>query len=518
VKGRILAATAVGIGIVLVIPWSRPAAPPRGTGVPAPGPPPGTAPAAKPAPAMPTFPAPAAARSLAGTVADEASGEPLPDIPVRVWLLAGGGEEKGPREVRTGRDGAFRVDRLPPGSFRVRAGWESAEERGAHDAAEVVPVAAGTSDLRILLRKGRPLAGRVLAGDGVPFRDPFRAGSGIPGAGDPRARRGRDVSFGNAGGEGNFRIPDVRAGDHDLEILPGAADGRPPEHAALLLRGVPAGTEGIEARLVRGRSIEGFVEDEGGFPVPDGEIRAFPGGERRASVRIGGGVTRDGAFTTGLLDPRFDYDLVFTRFDPSRGVRQWGLARRVAPGTKGHRVVLGDSSPLRGRVEDGSGWPVGRGVPVRAVFADYDIDHAENAGTAADGTFALHGLGTPGAFRYRVRAGGGGGFAPSSASEPVAPGDPPAVVRVARGVSISGTLRWRSGQPLRGAMLRVGPDSGEWPLPWIATGSCDHEGRFRIGDLPPGPIRIHAGIGTLSFPCGVATAPGDGYEFLHSGW
>ncbi len=199
---------------------------------------------------------------IAGRVTDP-GGNPLEAVRVRadvvrerrvppVFPLGGAGNS-----AVTGADGAYRLDRLAPGNYRLRfsKGRYVPETRDA--------VAAGTEGLEVILEKGLAITGTVTWPDGSPA-------AGISVA----ARRGeRSASSTSTDAKGAFRLENLKAGAYDLTASPtrspfGRVREDVPDAAPATLSGVTAGAEGVEIRLLPAFSISGVVADEAGNPLP----------------------------------------------------------------------------------------------------------------------------------------------------------------------------------------------------------------------------------------------------------
>jgi RNA polymerase sigma-70 factor (ECF subfamily) len=461
-------------------------------------------------------------RFLAGTVVDAATGRPVPATPVRIFAEKTA-SQPGARtwEAVTSKDGTFRREGLPPGKFVLAAGSWAGNPTEPYEEARIGPVDADAENLRIAIRAFPALAGVVLDETGAPFRGSFEIRARTWEA--DRTPGDYVMPFLNAGEEdaGRFRIRPVEPGRYDVVVRPLAPGNAPQPYAGAVLRRVPSGSEDLEFRLVRGLAIEGRAVDTEGNPLENVGIRVFgPDGEEvHASM---GGPGRDGQFTSGLLDPRHEYDLLFQQFTPNRPGRLWmsALVKGVRPGTRELKVVFAPSPPISGRLLDAAGAPAEAGVPVTAQSLDFPrspLGITVTGYTAADGTFAVPGIGAPGDLRFRLTAGGGGSrLAPRTFEGPFRTGDRDIVLRLTEiGERLDGTVRFPTGLPGRNMKLTARPPytrQGELEEPWFVQATADAEGQFRLEGVPRGSVALWAEHEGRSYNCGVFEAPSSGVK------
>jgi Carboxypeptidase regulatory-like domain len=150
------------------------------------------------------------------------------------------------RGAETDEAGRFRAGDLAPGEYLVRAslkGYISESVRGIH---------SGTTGVRITLARGMTIKGRVLGPNGQPVAG-VRAYANRPGS-QGWAVTDRD---------GTFVIEGLRGGEHELGARPAQSEGL----QGAVLKGVPAGSEGVILRLGVGVAISGIVVDESGQAI-----------------------------------------------------------------------------------------------------------------------------------------------------------------------------------------------------------------------------------------------------------
>ncbi|HAK93798.1 MAG TPA: hypothetical protein DCM87_01995 [Planctomycetes bacterium] len=450
----------------------------------------------------------------------------------------GGGEEL-VDQTASGRDGFFRLT-VPPGMYRVSASARGCLEASAHD------VASGTRDLALVLPPSagvlvtvtdasrKPLAGaRVSLYLGETF--PGRGGPGGRGFGGPGGR-----GFGGPGGEaftrlmqsphergetgkdGTCRFVDVLQAVFTVFI---ERAGFVSESRRGRIEGASAAVE-VAVELQAGVVLAGVVLDPKGAPVSGafvaaGEFRPEDAERRQAFERMRRGRGQDGgnaapAETPGaaprpepvaLFDVsaavetdkagRFSFDTLRAgqysisvqadRYAPFRadGVEA-GQPREL-------RITLEKGGTLAGRVvARGSGQPV-PGAVIEARASRFDMRRAR---TDDDGAFALSGF-HPGPIEsLQVRA--QGFTAAVLENVAIAPGEETheELIELTPSASISGTIRSRSGEPVRNARIVASPvredEQGGRMRPGgfmrdaaqTAQGRSDAAGAFVLADAP----------------------------------
>jgi protocatechuate 3,4-dioxygenase beta subunit len=239
--------------------------------------------------------------SLAGRVVD-LRGEPLPGIEVVAFPLAAGpstppGEEEdeivqmgalGAGAATTGADGAYEIDHLPDGDYRVLARAKGYEPASIPRAARGDPL----PDL-VLSPYGR-IAGRVRDEvTGAPVGS-FAVKLDRKDAGGQfreEHRKSRDVES----PQGRFASDGLRAGEWRVRVL--ARDHTAWEKDVRL---EPGGKIDLEAVLRWGCRILGFVKAPDGAPITGATIGGRPEGDwwDRASTRSG----EDGSYVLAGLE------------------------------------------------------------------------------------------------------------------------------------------------------------------------------------------------------------------------
>ncbi len=439
--------------------------------------------------------------SIGGVALDGATGESVAGVPVRAAGQFGDRWSSGRALTRS--DGTFTVTGLLDGPHEVTAGDQEGD--GIFVPVQRSGVATGTRDLRLSLRRGLALAGRLVDEEGRPaalamrlFARPVPPGQG---------RQGRSLP------DGTFRLGGLEPGTYDILVDPDPYQGDSNQaglYAPTRLEGVAAGTENLEVRLHRGLPIAGFLVDEaGGRWKGKGTLTIVPrgeGGDKATTVPVG----MWGEFNTPALRTGRTYDIVAERgdFSGTAGARVEG----VAPGATGVKVVLTVGRSIAGRVllADGSAAPAG--VVVRAWRTGEDpnaVSMAARAVTGSDGRFTLGGLEDR---EYIVAAGGEGGeFAAGAAESPVRPDQGEAGVRVAPGVVLEGRLLDGDGKPVKVQLLMARQSV---PVPTLVQAWPGDDGKFRLGGLAEGRVRISVFLEGGERDLGEFGAPAAGVEVV----
>jgi protocatechuate 3,4-dioxygenase beta subunit len=183
--------------------------------------------------------------SIAGRVF--ADGAPAAGVEVAIDDIVAVESDEGPRLRTTTRaDGSFILRRLAPGPWRL-----AVQGDGDFALRKVMDVAGGDRFLRVELRPGRTIRGRVVDEQGRPLRAWLTAD-------DIDAARVRASTDSDA--DGRFAFTRLDDGVHALSA---DADG----FVSTQVDGVPAGAERVEIVLSRGLAVEGRVLDPDGRPI-----------------------------------------------------------------------------------------------------------------------------------------------------------------------------------------------------------------------------------------------------------
>ncbi|MGH7150243.1 MAG: carboxypeptidase regulatory-like domain-containing protein, partial [Planctomycetota bacterium] len=394
--------------------------------------------------------------------------------------------------ARSAADGAFRIGSLLPGRHRFlveRQGMLTPELESVD-----VPEMGGVSDLRIVLEKGRSVAGRVLDAQRNPVPGAFVSAREDPSPAGAK-RRGGSISHqsGKAAADGSFRFTGLAEGPLLLEAQ---AEGR----GKAEVRDVEAGSEGVEIVLLGAAGVAGVVrEADTGKPVP----RFTIGGQRliESQTFIQGLPEKsfradDGSFERLDLQPG-DYDLAFEaegfvaevlrKVEVKAGEVRRGLEVRLRRGaTVRGRVVARDTgAPVVdaevGRVEEG-----------RNSFRFSSRFRRVEVRTGSEGAFELTGL-EPGSVRLRVSH---ESFA-ETIPEPIEAKGGETVegilVSLSRGGALDGYAIAEGGAPLTGGRVHATP-ADDFRERWTGRkeSPIDGAGYFKIDGLSPGRYRVEA--------------------------
>lgn len=202
-------------------------------------------------------------QSLFGSVVDEV-GAPIDDARVQAWTVRSPGT---PLLAQADARGVFAVHGLLPETYRVRA------EAAGFEPAELLPVAPGSRDLRLVLAARGAIRLRVLTPEGTPLRS-YRAALRRTFAGPPVQLGNvpdvpeRQVHLGPAAD--SYELADVPAGVFVVEVT---ADGaaktfsREIDHRRDPTRPLPPRWHDVEVTMSPGALLRGRVLAEDGTPL-----------------------------------------------------------------------------------------------------------------------------------------------------------------------------------------------------------------------------------------------------------
>ena len=247
-----------------------------------------------------------------------------------------------------------------------------------------------------------------------------------------------------------------------------------------------------------------ITDDAGELVTVKGYVHIYPQGSTAGSPdSIPAVLDLKGGFKSAPLDPGSAYDLLVNGFEGHSHARLEG----VRPGASLVRVTLERAGLIKGKVvrEDGGQIPVGMGV--RATAGDAPRGAKGSYGytyTQPNGRFTLNGLGD---YAFRIAAGGAGsGFISADLADGIRPGATGVVIKVKRGVSLSGKLLDANGDPVKTHLVTAVPVGVLGALSaWTAIKGDD--GVFHFAGVPEGKVRILAYIGSKQVTVGEVTAP-----------
>ena len=393
----------------------------------------------------------------------------------RVFVVRPGGRTPVPDRPEwaavTGSDGAFRLTRLPPGKWEVRARLDPQDDGHALEASHAC-VMPGARELVLILERARDIRGRITGPDGKPA--PGKLSVAMRGV-RPDGGNG-DAWFGTVAEDGTFVISGVGSGANELWAW---TSDRGSRMALTTLHDVPPGTDDMHIELEIGDVIEGSLVDDRGDPVKGrGWLYAFHGDELVNGVNL----ANAGAFRSYLLPRDRAYDVTLL------SASGWsGTASGVAAGTSDLIVRGRLMPPLTGTVllPDGSSAGAGVEVHVRAVGigADERPGTAVRLRTDAEGRFSVPRLAD---LPYVVTASGGSKYAPSRVRGTVQPGAD-VQLHLQLPERLTGSVMLASSEPAVGQILWVVPEDGVspgWPV------KTDKLGHFNLANLPAVAVRF----------------------------
>ena len=421
---------------------------------------------------------------LAGVIEDP-DGRPLEGATVELWA-APKHEFAGPpihhAAATTGADGSFSVGPGPSpweteGFLTASApGMAATSVVSASRSAPGEPTADEDEPVRLRLRPGIPVSGRVEAGDGGPPDAPVLLWA----TGEAFSL----VLSSDARGAFSFLAPAVPI---SLQVVDG------PHPAARVPISVAApGVSDVRLVVERGRDVQGrIVDNVSGNPVPGAYLRGYWGETRVIAA------APDGTFTL----PRYWYRAFQVRA-PGYAIRIHTLPRRAAGSESIPETVrLMPGLVARGVATDLDGRPAA-GVRLRCFAHDAGRNWMDIAGpvTGADGGFTFVGLPFPGEERELRVFGTGTGYG-VGCSVPLR-GRPMTVVegvsvRVPRLVEVEGMVRDETGAPAAGEVrvtwaIPIEQEAYRTQVPTEASTRSGADGKFRVTVPERAPVRAVA--------------------------
>jgi protocatechuate 3,4-dioxygenase beta subunit len=429
--------------------------------------------------------------AVEGRVTDPA-GLPLPEAqveltPARDQLATGFFDTGSFGAAKTDAEGRFRFEDLRRG-----ARFDLQVDHPGHVPARVRAVEAPTQEpLRIELKTGRTLAGRVRSPEGKPVPQAEIFLQTGPEAG-PRP-------LGAADEEGRFRFAGVQPGTVELTVqAPGyqlsrLQDLRIPEESDV---------EGLEITLHKGSMLEVQALDSRRRPVAGAWIMAHAEDFEPSLVHRGparcetddAGRCRLEGLSLGLYD-------VFALSERHGRVQ---AKVEIAPGANQRELVFPAGVKVSGQVSDETGTPVaGAGLSLNPVASGESLETA----SLADGSFQFP---TVGDGTYRL-SGAAPGFAEAALPEEVQVAGQEVrglALRLSRGATLTGKVLGLEPEELGAVMINAFrmTEGVSFTHPFLSR--TDREGRYKITDLAPGDWRITAQSKGRSIQESLQIAPG----------
>jgi protocatechuate 3,4-dioxygenase beta subunit len=287
----------------------------------------------------------------------------------------------------TGADWVAHIASVVPGGYMV-AGQASGFATGY----SWTQVAGGgaTAQVRLELRRGAPVSGKVIDPDGKPVkgaRVSFGGASAWSQQADPR----RDGA--TSGDDGSFKFAALPAGTFRFEAQ---KDGFAPGHSELVTLDGQSEKSGVEVRMARPAALRGQVVAKDGTPVAGARVRAVVSttsmlwGDARQAFS-------DDAGTFALPDlPRAVLEVVAIGESGSSAIEKVDVT--VAPFDRRLTLTLDVDGAIAGVVVDRAGEPI-EGAEVTAwpdlrsnSMASMRVRGFPEEMTDAGGRFAIRGL------------------------------------------------------------------------------------------------------------------------------
>lgn len=403
------------------------------------------------------------AARISGRVIDS---EDEPVARAQVFLRKDGSPQTPPGRTVTDPEGRFVLADLPTGSLTLQALARGFVGGGTLHL-ELGP-GEQRDDLELVLERGATVVGTVTGPDGSPVSEvQVRLNWSEPRTFDLMAH-------GTTDGEGRYRIEGVTPGHRSF-----LARSREYPDAVRDLE-VEPGENRLDFRLQPGQSVEGRVVDLDGLPVAGARVTLQP-------LDTGGRVEQvesdaQGGFElTGVDDGRYrlqaDHRELGSTSLPEplelTGAGAAGLELRFEPTGVIEGEVLGLDLDQLSRLE------------IRAY-------HQEGGGSTwatadFEGHFTLDGV-SPGRWQVQGRLASG-----REVSEPVelaeGQGRALVVLEFTEGLSLTGRVLM-AGEPMVGVQVSAHQDQyGSGPA-HSGSGTTDHQGHFRVEDLPAGSYQV----------------------------
>jgi protocatechuate 3,4-dioxygenase beta subunit len=227
-----------------------------------------------------------------------------------------------PRVTSTDTTGRYRFDKLPAGSYRIKADKpglvaSSLGARHSFDSGSPVDLAAGqaaTADIALL--RGAAIEGRIVNGDGEPVQNLVVSASRL--AYGPYGRTPAPQRQATTDDLGRFRIHSLPPADYFVEAAPDpmaaltqrdAPGPRPPGLARTYYPGTPRVNDARPVTLAAGRDATGidFVIATVPLARVSGRILSSAGKATSASMRLQAVGSPPGGVRGSLMPPNNDF-------------------------------------------------------------------------------------------------------------------------------------------------------------------------------------------------------------------
>jgi protocatechuate 3,4-dioxygenase beta subunit len=395
---------------------------------------------------------------VAGRVIDE-RGNPVQGAWLMLSTRTGGFGDVPSGDAMADDQGRFEFAAVQPGKLTLTANADGYLQ----EEVEVEIPARGLENLRVSLRPGASIVGRVLGPDGGPVPGaqvqlvPDDAGNVIA------------LQPGQTDGSGSFRLRGVPEGPRSLVVE------HPAHPRTVKDLEVRPGENRIEIQLGAGHEVRGRVVDSAGRPVSGAWVRLDAASYSRSPSEAGTG--EDGAFRFPAVPPG-DYGI-------AAGKQGYAEAHspervRVVDGpVEGLVLRLESGGVIRGQVRGVAPEDFGRSQ----VIAARDADGAERTGRLDyEGRYRIEGLG---AGEWTVALFSPQGIAHGRTELAGEGAEAVLDLEVKPGANLTGRVL-SSGEPVAGAnVLAQGTEQAG-----MGFDSTDAQGRFELRGLAPGVYSV----------------------------
>lgn len=423
---------------------------------------------------------------------------------IRVRLQAEGRRSGRWIHERTSSDieGRFRFERIPPGNYkitaRVRAGDRYYEASASAE--------AGSEDeLELRLEPGDPLKLLVVQVVG-PEGKPVPSGS-IElerRTGGSSGTHSRSFSEGRA----EFEMQEVP------EVIVVTVSGMVGLGARVVGPIPPPASGSLEVQVQAAVAIRGVVVDDRGEPVPGVLLSAKSVPAEGSAHRHARSLTEAASVTGGTFElAGLSTDEYEVHVEGSAAYLAPATPLRVRGGTEGVRIELGRANQVEVTVLTANGSPLpgaqvwlrpaqaSAGPQVRRVNNNSQFGYGR---ADAKGVARLGGIVPGQAYTLDVRPPDGDStHQPYERKDWIPENDR---IRMAAGSQVAGRLSDEHGAPIAGATIQVsrpGEEEGAYVGVQGARVQTDEDGRFEVGSLPLGRLRLDAQVpGLLRDPWG----------------
>jgi hypothetical protein len=435
--------------------------------------------------------------SLAGTVIDAATGEPVVGVTVTVDSNDSAVTDRDPRDI-TDEHGAFRVARLGPGRYLAHA--RAPHGYGMSEGSVLVALGQHVDGVTIRLHPAYRVTGTVVRPDGSACDEASVSLS------DRLAERWAELRQDLARVDNELHADGVLPGTYQVNVRCRGFQSLEKYDPITI---VDKDVEHVKWQVDPGATVQGVVTNKRGQPVEDANVWArVVGGPPRGQGGWGGDETGpDGRYSlTGLRAGSYRIEAGSrTTSGPTDG---WSV-EVPAGSTIEKNLVVDDDGSVAGTVVTASGKPVA-GVDVRAQSSGRG--GGASGRSAADGTFLIEGI-RPGDYTIRAYRAWSQALRKPGTTDDGKQGEPAAVtagktttVRLVvedQSGRITGTVLDTNGAPAADAYVSAVRESdaagaqksnvaaarwtyGDKPV------ITDTSGAFTVGNLSPGNYTVRA--------------------------